>query len=81
MDDVGGRNEAAARVYRFTCFRQWRRTVGGKDSIGRQLQLLYSELALSRKPFRIGNMYIYTCLLRMAVKTHMIVRGRGSHML
>jgi hypothetical protein len=26
---------------------------------------LYSEIALSRKPFRIGYMYIYTFLLRM----------------
>jgi hypothetical protein len=26
---------------------------------------LYSEIALSRKPFGIGNMYIYTILLRM----------------
>jgi hypothetical protein len=30
---------------------------------------LYSEIALSRKPFRIGRMYIYTFLLRM---THTI---------
>jgi hypothetical protein len=27
---------------------------------------LYSEIALSRKPFWIGHMYIYTFLLRMA---------------
>jgi hypothetical protein len=27
---------------------------------------LYSEIALSRKPFGIGHMYIYTFLLRMA---------------
>jgi hypothetical protein len=26
---------------------------------------LYSEIALSRKPFGIGHMYIYTFLLRM----------------
>jgi hypothetical protein len=27
--------------------------------------VLYSEIALSRKPFGIGHMYIYTLLLRM----------------
>jgi hypothetical protein len=27
--------------------------------------VLYSEIALSRKPFGIGHMYIYTFLLRM----------------
>jgi hypothetical protein len=27
--------------------------------------VLYSEIALSRKPFRIGHMYIYTFFLRM----------------
>jgi hypothetical protein len=27
---------------------------------------LYSEIALSRKPFGIGHVYIYTFLLRMA---------------
>jgi hypothetical protein len=26
---------------------------------------LYSEIAVSRKPFRIGHMYIYTFLFRM----------------
>jgi hypothetical protein len=34
----------------------------GKDNIGRQC----SEIALSRKPFEIGRMYICTFLLRMA---------------
>jgi hypothetical protein len=29
------------------------------------LARLYSEIALSRKPFGIGHMYIYTFLLRM----------------
>jgi hypothetical protein len=38
---------------------------GEEDYIGRQIQLLYSETALSRKPFGIGHMYIYTLLLRM----------------
>jgi hypothetical protein len=28
--------------------------------------VLYSEIALSRKPFGIGYMYIYTFLLRLA---------------
>jgi hypothetical protein len=28
--------------------------------------VLYSEIALSRKPFGIGHLYIYTFLLRMA---------------
>jgi hypothetical protein len=27
--------------------------------------VLYSEIAISRKPFGIGHMYIYTFLLRM----------------
>jgi hypothetical protein len=27
--------------------------------------VLYSEIALSRKPFGIGHMYIYTLLLKM----------------
>jgi len=28
-------------------------------------KLLFSEIALSQKPFGIGHMYIYTFLLRM----------------
>jgi hypothetical protein len=41
----------AARV------RTWRVT--------RLYSVLYSEMALSRKPFGIGHMYIYNFLLRM----------------
>jgi hypothetical protein len=34
--------------------------------MGAKSKLLYSEIALSRKPFGIGHMYIYTFWLRMA---------------
>jgi hypothetical protein len=40
--------------------RRERRTILGTKS-----KLLYSEIALSRKPFGIGHMYIYTFLLSM----------------
>jgi hypothetical protein len=33
--------------------------------LGTKSKLLYSEIALSRKPFGIGRMYIYTFLFRM----------------
>jgi hypothetical protein len=37
----------------------------GKTILGAKFKLLYSEKALSRKPFGIGHMYIlYTFLLR-----------------
>ena len=38
---------------------EWRTIFGAK------FKLLYSEIALSRKPFRIGHTYIYTFSLRM----------------
>jgi hypothetical protein len=41
-----------------TRVRRWR--------VVRLYNVLYSEIALSRKPFGIGHMYIYTFLLRMA---------------
>jgi hypothetical protein len=34
--------------------------------VARLYSVLYSEIALSRKPFGIGHMYIYTFLLRIA---------------
>jgi hypothetical protein len=37
--------------------------------------VLYSEIALSRKPFGIGHMYIYTCLLRMTDRTMTFLPG------
>jgi hypothetical protein len=37
---------------------------------------LYSEIALSRKPFRIGHMYIYTILVRM---THTMTSHNTDH--
>jgi hypothetical protein len=37
----------------------------GRTILGAKSKLLYREIALSRKPFRIGPMYIYTFLLRM----------------
>jgi hypothetical protein len=33
--------------------------------VARLYSVLYSEIALSRKPFGIGHTYIYTFLLRM----------------
>jgi hypothetical protein len=33
--------------------------------VARLYSVLYSEVALSRKPFGIGHMYMYTILLRM----------------
>jgi hypothetical protein len=38
---------------------------GGKDNIGCQSKLLYSETALSQTPFGIGHMYMSNFLLRM----------------
>jgi hypothetical protein len=37
----------------------------GRTILGTNSKLLYNETALSRKPFGIGHMYIYTFLLRM----------------
>jgi hypothetical protein len=37
-----------------------------KTILGPKSKLLYSEIALSRKPFGIGHMYIYNFLLTMA---------------
>jgi hypothetical protein len=36
--------------------------------LGVKSNLLYSEIALARKPFEIGHMYIYAFLLRMTDK-------------
>jgi hypothetical protein len=35
------------------------------SSVQCTVYLLYSEVALSQKPFGIGHMYMYTILLRM----------------
>jgi hypothetical protein len=37
----------------------------GRTIFGAKSKLLYSEVALSRKPFGMIHMYIYTFLLRM----------------
>jgi hypothetical protein len=37
----------------------------GRTVFGAKSKLLYSEIALSRKPFAIGHMYIYRFVLRM----------------
>jgi hypothetical protein len=40
-----------------------RSRAGGKDNTGRPSQI--TKMALSRKPFGIGHMFIYSFLLRM----------------
>jgi hypothetical protein len=37
----------------------------GRTIMGAKSELMYSEIALSWKLFRIGHMYIYNLLLRM----------------
>jgi len=52
--------------HRFTCFRQWRSTAGGKGNTGRpnQTTTVYSQMPLSRKPFRmIDDMLIGPVIL------------------
>jgi hypothetical protein len=39
----------------------------GRTILGAQSKLLYSERALSQKPFRIRHTYKYTSLLRMTI--------------
>jgi hypothetical protein len=39
--------------------------------VARLCSVLYSEIAPSRKPFRIGHMYIYTFMLRMRLRFHL----------
>jgi hypothetical protein len=39
--------------------------IASQTRIKTKIFLLYSEMALSRKPFGIGHMYIYTFLIRM----------------
>jgi hypothetical protein len=51
--------------HRFIFFRQWRSMAGGKTILGAKSKLLYNEIALSRKPFGIGHMYVYNFLLRL----------------
>ena len=45
--------------YSGSVWREWRTVLGAKS------KLLYSEMALCRKPFGIGHTYMYTFLLRM----------------
>ena len=44
--------------HRFTCFRQWPAGREGRTILGTQAKPLFSQMALSWKPFRIGHMFI-----------------------